>query len=71
MKRAYEDVNRGKYRLKDLTLVSILVFTGCRLGEALRIRKEDLDFKRRTVRIKQLKKKRDFHRIVPVPSSLF
>jgi len=34
VKRAYGDVNRGKYRLKDLALMSILVFTGCRLGEA-------------------------------------
>jgi len=71
VKRAYEDVNRAKYKLKDLALVSILVFTGCRLGEALRLRREDFDLKRRTVRIRQLKKRGEFYRIVPVPSRLF
>jgi len=32
VRRAYADVERGRHRLKDLMLVSVLVFTGCRLG---------------------------------------
>jgi len=71
VRRAYSDVEKGKHRLKDLMLVSVLVFTGCRLGEALRLRLEDLDLKERVVRIKQEKKRGEFARIVPVPSKLF
>jgi integrase len=69
--RGWRDVQRGRYMLRDLALVSILVFTGCRLGEAMRISKSDLDFKGRAVRINQLKKRESFIRVVPVPSNLF
>jgi integrase len=69
--RAWRDVQRGRYMLRDLALVSILVFTGCRLGEAMRISKSDLDFRGRAVRISQLKKREQFTRVVPVPSNLF
>ena len=71
IRRAKRDVDRGKYRLRDLALVSVLVFTGCRIGEALRLRVEDLDQKHKTVRIHQEKKGRDFIRIVPVPVRVF
>jgi integrase len=57
--------------LRDLALVSILVFTGCRLGEAMKISKYDLDFKGGAVRINQLKKRESFTRVVPVPSNIF
>jgi len=56
---------------RDLALVAVLAFTGCRLSEALSLTKGDLDLKNRTVRIRQLKKGREFHRVVPVPSDLF
>jgi integrase len=69
--RAWRDVQRGRYMLRDLALVSILVFTGCRLGEAMRISKSDLDFRGRAVRINQLKKREQVTRVVPVPSNLF
>jgi integrase/recombinase XerD len=69
--RAWKDTQKGRYMLRDLALVSILVFTGCRLGEAMRISKSDLDFKGRAVRIYQLKKRESFIRVVPVPSNLF
>mgnify|MGYP000008671123 CR=1 FL=1 len=71
IKRAKRDLDRGRHRLRDLALVSILVFTGCRLGEALKLRVEDIDLKARTVRIHQEKKGGEFHRIVPIPSNLF
>jgi len=38
---AYKDVENCKYRLRDLTLVAALAFTGCRLG-ALKLRVCDL-----------------------------
>jgi len=62
---------RAGHEPRDLALVSILAFTGCRLSEALLLTKGDLDLKSRTVRIKQLKKGREFYRVVPVPSDLF
>ena len=71
IKKAYRDVDRGKYRLRDLALIAILSFTGCRLGEALRLTTNDLDHKSKTVKIKQEKKRGKFTRIVPVPSRLF
>ena len=46
------------------------MFTGCRLGKALKLRLSDLDFKEKTVRIMQEKKKAQHPRIVPVPSKL-
>jgi integrase len=69
--RAWRDVQRGRYMLRDLALISILVFTGCRIGEAMKISKSDLDFRGRAVRINQLKKRESFIRVVPVPSNLF
>ena len=74
IRKAYRDVENGKYRLKDLTLVATLTFTGCRLGEALALTKDDIIIEKDgtvVVRIKQLKKGREFYRLVPVPSSLF
>jgi integrase/recombinase XerC len=73
IRKAYRDAENGKYRLKDLALVATLVFTGCRLGEALALTKEDITVERdgTVVRIKQLKKGREFFRLVPVPSSLY
>jgi integrase len=69
--RAWRDAQRGRYMLRGLALVSILVFTGCRLGEAVRISKSDLNFRGRAVRIHQLKKREAFTRTVPVPSNTF
>jgi len=74
VRKAYRDVESGRYRLRDLALVATLTFTGCRLGEALALTKEDITVGKDgtvVVRIKQLKKGREFYRLVPVPSSLF
>jgi len=71
VKKAWSDVSRGRCGARDLALVAILVFTGCRLGEAVLLTRRDLDAKRRIVVIKQLKKRGEFQRVVPVPSSLY
>lgn len=71
VKRAKRDMERGKYKLRDLALVSILTYTGCRLGEAMKLELKDLDFKNRTVRIHQEKKGGIFVRIVPIVSNIF
>jgi len=71
IERALKDVEEGKYKLRDLALISVLTFTGCRLGEALQITRSDIDKKNETVRIRQLKKKSEAYRVVPVPSTLF
>jgi integrase/recombinase XerC len=50
------------------------MFAGCRLGEVLALSKDDITIEKDgtvVVRIKQLKKGREFLRLVPVPSSLF
>jgi len=71
VKRAFSDVDKARYRLRDLALVATLTFTGCRLGEALKLKLGDLDFKEKTVRIRQEKKREEFTRVVPVPSRIF
>jgi integrase/recombinase XerC len=74
VRRAYRDVENGRYRLRDLALAATLVFTGCRLGEALALTKEDISIERDgtvVARIRQLKKGGEFYRLVPVPSPLF
>jgi integrase len=71
IKRALNHVDEGKYKLRDLALISILVFTGCRISEALSLTKSDVDRRGKVVKIRQLKKKSEFVRIVPVPNELF
>ena len=69
--KAFSDAVKGRYGLRDLALVATLVFTGCRLGEVLALTREDVDPRRRVVRVRQLKKKGEFRRVVPVPSALY
>jgi integrase len=71
IRKAYRDMDNGRYRIRDLAFVSVLVFTGCRLGEALELTKADLDPKERVVKIRQRKKRTEFIRLVPVPTQLF
>ena len=71
VKKAWSDVCRGKYSSRDLALVAALVFTGCRIGEVVQLRRQDVDSKRRVVVIRQLKKRDEFQRVVPVPSNLY
>jgi integrase len=71
VRRAWSDVLRGKFSARDLALVATLIFTGCRIGEAVQLRRQDVDIKRRAVVIRQLKKRGEFQRVVPVPSNLY
>jgi integrase/recombinase XerD len=71
VRKAYRDMNNGRYVIRDLALIAVLVFTGCRLGEALELARSDIDFKGRTIRIRQRKKRTEFVRLVPVPAPLF
>jgi len=71
IKRAYRDVENGRYRLRDLALVATLAFTGCRLGETLRLKAGDLDPKSKTARVLQEKKGQPHPRMVPVPAPVF
>lgn len=64
-------MDNGRYRIKDLAFVSVLTFTGCRLGEALELTKADIDFKERVVKIRQKKKRALYFRLVPVPAGIF
>jgi site-specific recombinase XerD len=43
---------------RDRALVELLYATGCRVGEISRLRIEDVDFKRRTIRVKAKRKER-------------
>ncbi len=60
--------NKSKIKVRDLALVSLLAFTGARIGEILKLNWTDLDFKTRTITIRQEKKRDEFKRIVPVPN---
>jgi integrase len=71
VKRAYNDVSKGRYNHRDLALVAIVVFTGCRIGEAVQLRRQDVDSKRRVIVTRQLKERGEFQRVVPVPSNLY
>ena len=71
LKRAYRAYKRGQYGIRDLALVSILVYTGCRLSEALALTVHDLDPVAKTIRIMQLKKEKPYPRIIPIPLALF
>ncbi len=61
----------NKVRLRDLALYALLVYTGIRLGEALRLKWPDVDFKNKTITIQQLKKRGDYVRVVVAHDALF
>jgi len=69
VRRAYHDVNQARYRLRDLALVAVLIYTGCRLGEVLSLTRDDIDFENKAIRIKQGKE--EPYRVVPVQADLF
>ncbi|MEM0004322.1 MAG: site-specific integrase [Desulfurococcaceae archaeon] len=71
VKKAWSDVSRARYGARDLALAAAMVFTGCRIGEVVQLRRQDVDIKRKTVVIRQLKKRGEFQRVVPVPSNLY
>jgi len=54
----------------DRLLCRTLVFTGCRVSEALALRTEHLDLNRLSLTVKTLKQRRVRFRLVPIPLSL-
>lgn len=54
----------------DQLLCRTLVFTGCRISEALALRAEHLDAARLTLTVRTLKRRRVVFRAIPIPSSL-
>jgi len=71
VKKAWSNVGRGKYSPRGLALVTTLVFTSWRIKEVVQLRRQDVDPKGRAVVIGQLKKREEFKRAVPLPSSLY
>ena len=51
-------------------LLGIVMLTGVRISEALNLKPEDIDIKRRVLRIRQLKKRKVQYREVPIPQTL-
>ena len=60
-------VDRGRYRLRDFMVVSTLGFTGIRIGELAALTKDDIDFENEVIIVRQLKKRREVYREVPIP----
>ncbi|MFT3822222.1 MAG: tyrosine-type recombinase/integrase [Rubrivivax sp.] len=54
----------------DRLLCRTLVFTGCRISEALALRAEHLDTNRLSLTVKTLKQRRARFRLVPIPLAL-
>jgi len=51
-------------------LCALLVFTGCRISEALALTRDHVDAERGTITFRTLKRRRIVFRMVPVPESL-
>jgi len=67
--RAWRSIKRRE-NLRNALLWGILQFTGLRLGEALALKIEDIDFRRSILKIKQEKKRREFLREVIIPEEI-
>lgn len=52
-------------------LCQVLVFTGCRVSEALSLRRHQLDADCKALAIRTLKRRRLVFRVVPIPEALF
>jgi len=46
VKRAWSDVLRGKFNAIDLALTATLIFTGCKIGEVVELKRQKVDPKR-------------------------
>ena len=69
LRRIYEKKKTIR-ALRDFILISLLAKTGVRLGELLQLEKSDFDLKQGIMKIRQLKKRRDFRREVIIPPEL-
>jgi len=66
MKKYYEVVWQSK-NMQDMIIIKLLLYTGSRVSELIRLKIEDVDFDRCQIRITAGKGKKD--RIVPFPKS--
>jgi integrase/recombinase XerD len=66
MKKYYEAVWQSK-NMQDMIIIKILLYTGIRVSELIRLKIQDVDFDRCQIRITAGKGKKD--RIVPFPKS--
>ena len=67
---AIEKAYKRRYKLRDLVLVSILTFTGCKVRELLELKKRDFNYRNKVVSIPN-KGRRVKYREVPVDNPLF
>src|ERR1700722_4132588 len=56
-----------RLNLRNRALCHVLVFTGCRISEALALTRDSLDIEALTVTIRTLKRRRTVFRVIPVP----
>lgn len=66
IKKYYEAVWHGK-NTKHMTMIKIMLYTGIRVGELIKVKREDVDLEACQIRIQQGKGKKD--RVVPFPNS--
>lgn len=66
LKRYYEAVWQAK-NLQDMLIIKVLLYTGIRVSELIRLKIEDIDFDRCQIKVLEGKGKKD--RIVPFPKS--
>lgn len=62
--------NNPKIEVKHKILLGFVMLTGCRISEILKIKREDIDFEKSTLKIKQSKKRKETYREVIVPKDL-
>ncbi len=65
-----EEIGRGSYYgLREVVFFGLLFYTGCRISELLSIRKRDVNFTKKTITIKQLKRRKgkELEREVLIP----
>ena len=67
--RAWRSIKRRE-KTRNALLWGLLMFSGLRLGEALALKIDDVDFQRGVIRIRQEKKRKEFLREVVVPEEL-
>ena len=54
-----EEIGKGTYYgLREVVFFGLLFYTGCRVSELLSIRKRDVNFTKKTITIKQLKRRK-------------
>ena len=66
----WEGVKNSSLKEEYKILLGFVLLTGLRISEVLNIRREDIDFKNKLVRVQQKKKRKEAYREVFVPNDL-